>query len=65
MGNEEEILLLSPLLVKHLMEMTKGRVRGLCEVNQRETMFSLLCEGRAQEWAMHVADRGFILALMG
>lgn len=60
MVNEEEILLLLPLLVKNLMEMIRGRVRGLCEVNQREMMFSLLCEDRAQEWALCVADRGFI-----
>lgn len=33
MGNEEEVLP-SPLLVKHLMEMTRGKVRGLSELSK-------------------------------
>lgn len=65
MGNEEEVLLPSPLLVKHLMEMTRGKVRGLCGVNQREMMFLFLCKDRAQKLAIYIAERGLIPSFAG
>lgn len=65
MGNEEEILLPSRLLVKHLMEMIRGGKRGLWEVSQREIMFFFLSKDRAQIWAIYIADRGLIPSFVG
>lgn len=64
-GNEEQVLLLSPLLVKQLMEMTRVKVRDLYGVNQREMMFFFPCKDRVQKWAIHIAERGLIPTFVG
>lgn len=38
---------------------------GLCEVNKRDMMFSVLCEDRAQKWAMCIVDRGIMPSFGG